>query len=49
MDPAKIETVKNWSIPTCLTDIQAFTGFRNFYRRFIRDFSKLIAPLNRLI
>lgn len=48
MDPAKIETVKNWSTPTCLTDVQAFTGFGNFYRRFIRDFSKLTAPLNRL-
>ncbi|GKU10244.1 unnamed protein product, partial [Fusarium langsethiae] len=38
MDPAKIETVKNWQTPTCLTDVQAFTGFANFYRRFIRDF-----------
>ncbi|OBS16093.1 hypothetical protein FPOA_27763 [Fusarium poae] len=48
MDPAKIETVKNWQTPTCLTDVQAFTGFANFYRRFIRDFSKLTAPLNHL-
>ncbi|KAL9563874.1 hypothetical protein ACKAV7_011909 [Fusarium commune] len=48
MDPAKVETVKNWKTPTCLTDVQAFIGFRNFYRRFIRDFSKLTAPLNRL-
>ncbi|KAK7570621.1 hypothetical protein V3481_007378 [Fusarium oxysporum f. sp. vasinfectum] len=48
MDPAKIETVKNWKTPSCLTDVQAFTGFANFYRRFIRDFSKLTAPMNRL-
>ncbi|RKK12564.1 hypothetical protein BFJ66_g18292, partial [Fusarium oxysporum f. sp. cepae] len=48
MDPAKVETVKNWKTPTCLTDVQAFIGFGNFYRRFIRDFSKLTAPLNRL-
>ncbi|KAI7758443.1 hypothetical protein LZL87_014364 [Fusarium oxysporum] len=49
MDPAKVETVKNWKTPTCLTDVQAFIGFGNFYRRFIRDFSKLTAPLNRLM
>lgn len=48
MDTAKIETVKNWNTPTCLTDVQAFIGFGNFYRRFIRDFSKLTAPLTRL-
>ncbi|KAF6523243.1 hypothetical protein HZS61_011742, partial [Fusarium oxysporum f. sp. conglutinans] len=48
MDPAKVETVKDWKTPTCLTDVQAFIGFGNFYRRFIRDFSKLTAPLNRL-
>lgn len=35
MDPAKIETVKNWATLSYLTDVQAFIGFRNFYRRFI--------------
>jgi hypothetical protein len=45
MDPTKIETIQNWEAPTCLTDVQAFVGFSNFYRRFIRDFSKIIAPM----
>ncbi|KAG0159972.1 hypothetical protein PDIDSM_7499 [Penicillium digitatum] len=40
MDPDKIETIVNWKTPTCLTDVQAFIGFGNFYRRFIRDFRK---------
>jgi hypothetical protein len=48
MDPKKIETIVNWKTPTCLTDVQAFIGFGNFYRRFIRDFSKIISPLVRL-
>ncbi|KAG0158308.1 hypothetical protein PDIDSM_5821 [Penicillium digitatum] len=48
MDPDKIETIVNWKTPTCLTDVQAFIGFGNFYRRFIRDFLKVIAPLVRL-
>ena len=45
MDPKKIKTIQEWRTPSCLTDVQAFIGFSNFYRRFIRDFSKIIAPL----
>ncbi|KAL2891726.1 Retrotransposable element Tf2 155 kDa protein type 1 [Ceratocystis lukuohia] len=48
MDPAKVATVRNWPTPKSLTDTQAFLGFGNFYRRFIRDFSSLVAPLTRL-
>ena len=48
MDPAKVDTVVNWKTPTCLTDVQAFLGFGNFYRRFINRFSRLTAPLTRL-
>jgi hypothetical protein len=43
MDPKKIEIIQNWQTPSCLTDVQAFVGFSNFYRRFVRDFSKIIA------
>jgi len=48
MDPEKVKTIKEWPIPSCLTDVQAFIGFANFYRRFIRDFSKIISPLVQL-
>ncbi|KAI6777561.1 uncharacterized protein J7T54_006734, partial [Emericellopsis cladophorae] len=48
MDPEKVRTVRDWKTPTCVTDVQAFLGFGNFYRRFIRDYSKITAPLNRL-
>jgi hypothetical protein len=48
MDPKKVETIVSWKTPTCLTDVQAFIGFGNFYRRFIRNFSKIISPLVRL-
>lgn len=45
MDPAKVKTIEEWEKPTCLTDVQAFIGFGNFYRRFVKDFSKIIAPM----
>jgi hypothetical protein len=43
MNPKKIKIIQNWQIPFCLTDVQAFIEFSNFYRRFVRDFSKIIA------
>ncbi|KFA55194.1 hypothetical protein S40293_11565 [Stachybotrys chartarum IBT 40293] len=40
IDPAKVETVVNWKALSCLTDVQAFLRFGNFYRRFICNYSK---------
>ena len=48
MDPAKVEGVTQWPTPTCKKHVQGFLGFANFYRRFIKDFSKVAGPLNRL-
>ena len=41
MDPGKVKAVTEWPTPRNLKDLRAFVGFANFYRRFIRDFSKL--------
>ena len=49
IDPKKIKTVTEWKPLRNLTNVQAFIGFVNFYRRFIRDFSKIISPLVELI
>jgi len=48
MDLAKVKTIRDW-LPTKPKDLQKFLGFANFYRRFIRDFSKIAMPLNRLL
>jgi len=39
MDLVKVAGVQEWPTPENKTDIQAFLGFVNFYRRFIWDFS----------
>jgi hypothetical protein len=49
VDEEKIETIKSWLIPTTLTQLQSFLGLVGFYRRFMRDFSIIAAPLNDLM
>jgi hypothetical protein len=49
VDEAKIEAIKSWPIPATLTQLQSFLGLARFYRRFMRDFSIIAAPLNDLM
>ena len=49
MKDKRIEAVKNWPEQTSVKDIQVFIGFANFYRRFIRGFSRIAAPLTSLL
>ncbi|GJY65340.1 putative reverse transcriptase domain-containing protein [Tanacetum coccineum] len=48
VDPAKIEAVKNWASPTTPIEIHQFLGLAGYYKRFIKDFSKIAKPLTEL-
>ncbi|RVE68626.1 hypothetical protein OJAV_G00093590 [Oryzias javanicus] len=48
MDPAKVSAVRDWPTPDSRKKLQQFLGFANFYRRFIRGFSSIAAPLHAL-
>ncbi len=48
MDPDNVRAVIEWPIPDSRIALQRFLGFANFYRRFIRSFSQVAAPLTAL-
>jgi hypothetical protein len=48
VDEARIEAIKSWPILATLTKLQSFLSLVGFYRRFMRDFSTIPAPLNDL-
>jgi len=41
MSNSKVKSVQNWAHPRLVKAVQIFIGFANFYRRFIKDFSKV--------
>lgn len=47
-DPEKIQTLKTWPRPQTLKDLQSFLGFTGYYRRFVKDYSKIVKPLTSL-
>ncbi|WOG95286.1 hypothetical protein DCAR_0414598 [Daucus carota subsp. sativus] len=48
VDPAKIEAIINWERPKTPTEVRSFMGFAEYYRRFVKDFSKIATPLTKL-
>jgi len=44
-DTAKTEQIKNWPVPKSIKEIQSFLGLANYYRKFVRGFSEISAPL----
>lgn len=49
MEPKRVEAIRSWPTPQSVKDIQVFIGFAGFYRRFIKGYSKVTAPLTDLL
>lgn len=48
-DAGKVAAVANWPQPANVSELRSFLGFASYYRRFVDGFSRLAAPLHRLV
>ena len=48
-NPKKIEAVSKWPTPRTVYDVRSFLGFVGYYRRFIKNFSKITKPIREVI
>ena len=49
VDPKKIEVVVEWKPPRNVTKVRSFLGLAGYYRRFVKGFSMIVAPMTRLL
>jgi hypothetical protein len=49
MEPSKVDAVLKWPAPKNIHELRSFLGLAGYYRRFVRDFSKVASPLSVLL
>ena len=48
-DPDKISALSSWPASTNIKALRSYLGFTGYYRRFIKDYVKIVKPLNDLL
>lgn len=48
VDPKKTAAVRDWQVPKNVGEVRSFLGLANYFRKFIRAYSNMVAPLTNL-
>ncbi|KAL0434762.1 UNVERIFIED_CONTAM: Transposon Tf2-12 polyprotein [Sesamum radiatum] len=49
MDPKKVQAIEEWQPPSDVHDLRSFLGLANYYRRFVKGYSKIARPMTDLL
>ena len=49
MDKGKVQAIMEWPVPSKVTELRSFLSLANYYRRFIKGYSKRVSPLIDLL